>query len=137
MIRILIADPDSAARRALTRLLQRRLVENHIVEVGDVETLITRLAGESPDLLLLDWQLYGSPAPDTCRLLQRAYPQLKIVLLSVKAEDAALAHAAGADFIYKGASPDELLATLTQLLGREPTLDNLRADQSGTAHDGK
>lgn len=137
MIRILIADPDSAARRALTRLLQRRLVENHIVEVGDVETLITRLAGESPDLLLLDWQLYGSPAPDTCRLLQRAYPQLKIVLLSVKAEDAALAHAAGADFIYKGASPDELLATLTQLLGRAPTLDNLRADQSGTAHDGK
>ena len=137
MIRILIADPDSAARRALTRLLQRRLPENHIVEVRDVETLITRLAGESPDLLLLDWQLYGSPAPDTCRLLQRAYPQLKIVLLSVKAEDAALAHAAGADFIYKGASPDELLATLTQLLGRAPTLDNLRADQSGTAHDGK
>lgn len=137
MIRILIADPDSAARRALTRLLQRKLAENLIVEVGDVESLITRLAGESPDLLLLDWQLYGSPAPDTCRLLQRAYPQLKIVLLSVKAEDAALAHAAGADFIYKGASPDELLATLTQLLGREPTLDNPRVDQSGTAHDGK
>ena len=119
MLRIIIADPDSAARKALTLLLQRKLEENIVVEVGNVETLITTLAVKSPDLLLLDWRLYGSPAPDTCRLLQKAYPTLKIILLSVNADDEVAAHEAGADFIHKGASPDELIATLTSLLHKD------------------
>jgi DNA-binding response OmpR family regulator len=84
-----------------------------------VETSITTLAGGSPDLLLLDWRLYDSPAPDTCRLLQKAYPHLKIVLLSVGTEDEAAAKQAGAAFIHKGASPDELIATLTPLLRKD------------------
>ena len=116
MIRILIADPDSATRKALILLLQRKLGTNCIIEVTDVETLIRTLADTPPDLLLLDWQLYGSPAPETCRLLRRAYPHLRIVLLSVDANDATAAKEAGADFIHKGASPDELIATLTPLL---------------------
>jgi DNA-binding response OmpR family regulator len=119
MIRILIADPDSATRKALALLLRRKLGEGEIVEVDGVETLIRTLADTAPDLLLLDWRLYGSPAPETCRLLQRAYPQLMIILLSVNAENATAAKEAGASFIYKGASPDELIATLTPLLRKE------------------
>jgi DNA-binding NarL/FixJ family response regulator len=119
MIRILIADADSATRKALSLLLRRKLGTNGITEVSDVETLIRTLADTPPDLLLLDWRLYGSPAPETCRLLQRAYPCLKIVLLSVDANDASAAKEAGAAFIHKGASPDELIATLTPLLRKE------------------
>ena len=118
MIRILIADPDSATRKALILLLQLKLGTNCIYEVKDVETLIRTLADTPPELLLLDWRLYGSPAPETCRLLRKAYPHMKIVLLSVNAEDATAAKEAGADFIHKGAAPDELLATLTPLLRR-------------------
>jgi len=119
MTRIIIADPDSATRKALTLLLRRKMGTNGIVEVGDVETLIRTLAGESPEVLLLDWKLYGSPAPETCRLLQKAYPNLKIILLSVDANDEAAAKEAGADFIYKGAPPDELIATLSLLLRKD------------------
>jgi len=119
MIRILIADPDSATRKALTLLMQRKLGTNCVVEVKDVETLIRSLADTPPDLLLLDWRLYGSPPTETCRLLRKAYPHLKIVLLSVDANDATAAKEAGADFIHKGASPDELIATLTPLLRKE------------------
>jgi len=119
MIRILIADPDSATRKALILLMQRKLGTNCIVEVKDVETLIRSLADTPPDLLMLDWRLYGSPATETCRLLRRAYPYLKIVLLSVDANDETAAKQAGAGFIHKGASPDELIATLTPLLRKE------------------
>jgi len=119
MILIIIADPDHATRKALTLLLRRKMGTNGIVEVGDVETLISTLADASPDLLLLDWRLYGSPAPETCRLLQKAYPHLKIVLLSVNADDEAAAKEAGALFIHKGAAPDELIATLTPLLHKD------------------
>ena len=118
MIRIIIADPDSATRKALILLLRRKMGMNGIVEVGDVETLIRTLADASPNLLLLDWRLYGSPAPDTCRLLQKAYPQLKIVLLSVDANDEAAAKGAGADFVYKGAPPDKLISILKPLLNK-------------------
>ena len=121
MIRILNADPNSATRKALALLLQHKLGPNRIIEVQDVETLIRSLANSSPDLLLLDWRLYGSPAPETCRLLQKAYPHLKIVLLSVDANDAAAAKEAGAMFIHKGAAPDELIATLTPLLHKNIT----------------
>ncbi len=131
MIRIIIADPDSATRKALTLLLRRKMGTNGIVEVGDVETLISTLAGGSPDLLLLDWRLYGSPAPDTCRLLQKAYPHLKIVILSVNADDEAAAREAGANFIHKGATPDELIATLTPLLRKGSYDEDARADSSG------
>jgi len=119
MIRILIADPDSATRKALILLLRRKLGTDGIIEVSDVESLIRTLAEMTPDLLLLDWRLYGSPAPETCRLLQKAYPYLKIVLLSVDANDLTAAKTAGAGFIHKGASPDELIATLTPLLRKE------------------
>lgn len=119
MIRTIIADPDTATRKALTLLLRRKLGEDKILEVDSVETLIRALADTSPDLLLLDWRLYGSPAPETCRLLQRAYPHLKIILLSVDAQDASAAREAGAEFVYKGASPDELIATLMPLLRKE------------------
>lgn len=119
MIHIIIADPDSATRKALTLLLRRKLGTNGIIEVDSVETLIRALADTPPNLLLLDWRLYGSPAPDTCRLLQRAYPQLKIILLSVDAGDASAAKEAGAAFVHKGASPDDLIATLTPLLRKE------------------
>ncbi len=124
MIRIIIADPDSATRKALTLLLRRKMGTDGIVEVEDVETLIRILADASPDLLLLDWRLYGSPAPDTCRLLQKAYPQLKIVLLSVDANDEAAAKDVGADFVHKGASPDELIAILNPLLNKDMHTDN-------------
>jgi DNA-binding NarL/FixJ family response regulator len=119
MIRILIADPDSPTRKALTLLLRHKLSSECVQEAGDLETLIRTLADTPPDLLILDWQLYGSPAPETCRLLQKAYPQLKIVLLSVNAGDEVAAKKAGADFIHKGASPDEWIATLTPLLRKE------------------
>ena len=119
MIRILIADPDSATCKAIILLLRRKLGTDCIFEVKDVETLIRTLADAPPDLLLLDWRLYGSPAPETCRLLRKAYPHLRIVLLSVDADDASAAKQAGADFIHKGASPDELIATLAPLLRKE------------------
>ena len=123
MIRILVADPDSATRKALALLLRRKLGTEKVVEVDSVEALIRALADTPPDLVLLDWRLYGSPAPETCRLLQRAYPCLKIVLLSVDANDAVAAKEAGAAFIYKGASPGELIATLTPLLRKESKAD--------------
>jgi DNA-binding NarL/FixJ family response regulator len=60
--------------------------------------------------------MYGAPAPQTCRLLLKAYPRMKIVLLSVDADDGLSAQESGAIFIHKGASPDDLLAALESMI---------------------
>ncbi len=116
MTRILIADPTPSSRSALSIILSHKLGMYNIGEVGDTDALIRALADNPPDVLMLDWRLYGAPAPETCRLLRKAYPIIKIVLLSVNAEDRQQALDAGAAFIYKGASPDDTLAVLEPLL---------------------
>ncbi len=119
MIHVLIADSDPTARRALARLLAYRLGINCIAEAADFETLIRSLADTQPDLLLLDWRLEGSPAPEAFQLLQKVCTDLRVVLLSVDAGDEDAAKCAGAEFIHKGASPDELIHTLKSLLPEE------------------
>lgn len=116
MFNIFIADPDAVTRKALILLLRCKLGIDNIVEIEDVVTFIRTLAVTPPDLLILDWGFHGLPAAETCRLLRKAYPQLRVVLLSLDSGDALAAGEAGAVFIYKGASPDELIATLTPLL---------------------
>ena len=116
MIHVLIADADPAARKALSLLLRRKLCMEDIYEVADVESLIRVLANTMPALLLLDGKLYGSTPLETCRLLQKAFPQLKIVLLSLDADDEKIAKSEGLDFIHKGAAPDTTILRLTSLL---------------------
>ncbi len=116
MTHILIADPDFTSRKALILLLANKFGIKDIIEARDTETLIRYLAENELDILLLDWKLYGAPAPETCRLILKAYPHLKIALLSVEAEDYQYALEAGAAFIHKGASPDQVLAVLDPLI---------------------
>jgi DNA-binding NarL/FixJ family response regulator len=113
---ILIADPDSASRNALALILKHRFGAVHIREAGDVETLIHSLADCPPGLLLLDWSLCGAPAPEACILLRKAYPMLKIVLLSADASDLEAAHLADVSFFHKGSQPNQLIETLSDML---------------------
>ena len=117
---VLIADADPAARRSLTLLLRRKLSMEEIEEAADVGSLIRALANSSPGLLLLDPKLYGFPPLETCRLLQKAFPDLKIVLLGLDTADEEIARRVGADFISKGAAPETILSKLVSLLHTDP-----------------
>ena len=63
MTHILIADSNPATSKAVRLLLQREFSRLSITEVRDVESLIRALAEITPAVLLLDWNLNGSPAP--------------------------------------------------------------------------
>lgn len=106
-------------RKALALLLTHRLGIQEVSEAGDMETLVRLMADSPPALLLLDWRLYGAPALATCRLLRKAYPTLRIVLLSTDEEDLSTAQKAMAGFVHKGDSPEKLIATLKPLLENE------------------
>jgi DNA-binding NarL/FixJ family response regulator len=122
MIRTLVADSDPSARKALVSLLQRKVDPNIIFEAGNAESIILQLVDLMPDLLILDWRMHGCPEPEFSKLVSKAYPHIKIILLSVDANDAAAAKEAGVSFIHKGASPDELIATLSPFLADRKTI---------------
>ena len=124
MKRIMIADPDPAFRKAIALLISRKLGIQNIDEAADTGTLIQKLADSLPDLVLLNWSIHGAPGPETCILLRNTYPNLKVILLSLNPEDAPIAHRVGAEFIHKGASPEETLGTLKSVLieGEKPCI---------------
>jgi DNA-binding NarL/FixJ family response regulator len=109
MIRILIADPDSRTRQALALLFERKLDARCVGEARDLGSLEQQLAVSAPDLLLLDCYLPGLSAAERARLAGRL-EGVRLVLMSVDADDVATAKALDAAFIYKGAMPDEVLA---------------------------
>ena len=116
---IVIADTDPAARKSLSLLLRRKLCMDDIYEAADVGSLIRALVNSPPRILFLDQKLSGSPPLETCLLLHKALPHLKIVLLGLDTDDEAIAKSAGADFIYKGAAPETIISKLTSLFYKD------------------
>ena len=126
MPRILIADPDPRTRQALALLLERRLAAVRIDEAWDHASLERQLDSSAPDTLLLDRYLPGLAAAEMSALARRR-DQINLILMSVDADDLVVADALGVAFIYKGALPDEVLATLRTALA-----DNLPAQQENS-----
>ena len=115
MTRILIADSDPRTRQALALLLERKLGIHSTGEAWDRASLECQLTTSAPDLILLDCYLPGLSAAKIAALLGRSVSP-RLALMSVNADDITTAQALNAAFIYKGALPEEVLATLKTLI---------------------
>jgi DNA-binding NarL/FixJ family response regulator len=115
MTRILIADSDPRTRQALALLLERKLGIHSTGEAWDRASLERQLATSTPDLILLDCYLPGVPTAAIAALLGRS-ADARLALMSVNADDITTAQMLSAAFIYKGALPEEVLATLNTLI---------------------
>jgi len=115
MTRILIADSDPRTRQALALLLERKLGILSAGEAWDRASLEGQLAMSAPDLILLDCYLPGLSAAKIAALLGRS-AGARLALMSVNADDVTTAQMLNAAFIYKGALPEEVLATLNSLI---------------------
>ncbi len=82
-------------------------------EVNNSLDLLAEVETTCPDLLLLDWDLPGHPAPDLILALHHLDRQPRVIVLGVRQESARAALDAGADaFVYKGNGPKHLLAAI-------------------------
>jgi DNA-binding NarL/FixJ family response regulator len=113
-VSVLLADDDPNVRQALRLLCEQALDLTVAGEAKRVEELLLELPTLQPDIILLDWELPGEPAVSANLLTTiRTLHPARIIILGRRPEAQQDALNAGGDaFIYKGDSPDKLLALL-------------------------
>lgn len=110
---ILIAERQSVIRSAVSGFLRSQPDLDVVGEVDNSLDLLAQVEATFPDLMLLDWDSPGHPAPDLILALRHLDWQPHVIVLGVRQESARAALDAGADaFVYKGYGPKRLLAAI-------------------------
>lgn len=116
-MRLFLADDQIRVRSALRLLLEQEPNFEIVGEAADATGLLLATAEKEPEVMLLDWELPGLPAPQLLRLLHYERPSLKIIAMSSRPEVAHLALAAGAHgFLSKSETPEVVLAVIRSLV---------------------
>jgi len=119
--KILIVDDEPAIREMVVFALER--VGFDVIEAGDAQEALTRIADQSPSLILLDWMLPDVSGVDLARRLKRdeVAQRIPIIMLTARSEenDKIRGLEVGADdYITKPFSPRELVARINAVLRR-------------------
>ena len=84
-------------------------------EADNVDTLMTMVRENHPDLVLLDWELTKRRSAEILLVLRKLIPGIKVIALSGNPEVSSVALEAGADvFVCKCDSVGRLLAAVSQ-----------------------
>ncbi|NDJ77910.1 MAG: response regulator transcription factor [Chloroflexi bacterium] len=117
-LRILVADAHTYVRHALqVALPQMNGVAVEVVnEVLVIDELPARVDRLQPDLLLLDWQ-FPQLAQTHLIDVQHRCPHIRIIALSIHAEERDAALSAGVDaFVNKGDGAEHLIEAIRKLI---------------------
>lgn len=115
-MRILLADDRVKVRSALQLLLEQEPDVEVVGEAGDGSSLLLLAEKETPDVIMLDWELPGRPIATLLAEVGHLLPAVKVVAMSVHPEARRAAHEAGVTaFVSKNAPSEELLAVLNAL----------------------
>jgi DNA-binding NarL/FixJ family response regulator len=120
-LRILIADDSNAVRRALKGLLSRNPADWVLCgEAINGEDALKQMTESHPDVVLLDLSLPLLPGLKVAEILQREYPECRLILMSEQEPEmlAQLAALAGTPYcIPKMRLTIDLLPMLQTLAG--------------------
>lgn len=117
-LRVLLAEDHPAMMSAVEHLIAPPCeIVGKVSDGTEVLGLVARLR---PDVLLIDINLPGLNGLEICRRAVRAFPDLRVIILSADA-DAAVAQASreagAAAFVAKLSAADELPAAIARLSG--------------------
>ena len=110
-MRILVAEDDQLTRRLVAALL-RKVANATVTEADNGDEAFAALAEDAYDLLMIDWDMPGTPGIDIVRSLRQSKPQLPVIMVSAVAQRDRVLEAMQAgvsDYIIKPFEPDYLL----------------------------
>jgi DNA-binding NarL/FixJ family response regulator len=115
-MRALVIDDHPLIQEIVPMVLAKALGEISVATEGTLEAAIARThSGEAPDLVLLDLGLPGCVGLDAIARFRRAFPELRLVVLSARCDRELILGAleAGAvGYIPKTSKPDVMIAAL-------------------------
>ncbi len=130
-VRVLLADDHPLFRDGITSLLAARNYDV-VGQAGNGAEAVQLVEELRPDLVLMDIRMPGVNGLDATRLIQTAYPEIKIVILTVSEEDEDLFEAikCGADgYIQKSLDSDQFFNLLDGVLRGEVGLTPVLASK--------
>ncbi|MBN2002815.1 MAG: response regulator transcription factor [Anaerolineae bacterium] len=112
-LRVLIADDQRVTRQGLVALLSLLPDVEIVGEARDGQEVIQKVRQHRPDVVVLDVQMPTMDGLTATRNLKRAWPEIRVVVLTMYAGYRQLVEQAGADaFLLKGATVAELSAAI-------------------------
>lgn len=86
MIKILVADDHKVFRDGIISILEDVEDITVVAEAGDGREVLDRLKETQPDVILMDITMGDTNGIDTTKLVKAAYPDIKILALSMHSE---------------------------------------------------
>ncbi len=125
MIRIMLADDHALIRAGLRALLKSIEGVEVIAEASNGHETLEAVERRQPDVILMDIAMPGLNGLEAAARILKRWPKLKIIMLSMHANDEYLRQALGAGaagYLLKGADPAELELALRSVMRGETYL---------------
>jgi len=118
MIKIFVADDHALIREGIKKILRDEPDLQVVGEASNGAELLSKIGVLPVDLLILDIMMPGKDGLEVLRQLQKSCPKLRILILSLYAEEtmAARAFKAGAaGYLTKESAPEELVRAIRKV----------------------
>ncbi len=124
----MLVDDHPFFRQGLRRLLESEGRFEVVAEASCGHEAVYQAELQEPDLALVDVQLPGITGLHVARMLKRQHARLRIIMVSMQAEDGWLIEAlrvGAAAFLVKDAHPHHIIETIDRVVAGEETLSQL------------
>jgi len=125
VLRLIVADDHSVARRGLRALLEEQPDMRVVGEAVDGEEALAVVKQEHPDVAVLDVRMPKLDGIRACKAIKSQTPETQVLILSAYEDDRyvfGLLEAGATGYVLKDAPDDELLAAVRAAGRREPYL---------------
>lgn len=115
MIKILIADDHKVFREGIISILNEVEDITIIAQAGDGNEVMEQLKEVQPDLILMDISMGDTSGIDTTKLVKAAYPEIKVLVLSMHAEKAYIVkmlEVGALGYLLKDAGKEEMIRAI-------------------------
>ena len=121
--KIVLTDDEALFRKGLSRILSDCDGCEILFEAENGLDLLAKLkvATELPQLILLDMQMPEMDGVDTLKALQKAYPDIKVIILTSHYNATLIVkmiELGASSFMAKNTDPDEVLATIKNVIDK-------------------
>jgi DNA-binding NarL/FixJ family response regulator len=127
IIKVAIADDHKIFRKGVILSLRPYTNIKFVLEAENGEELIKGIAGNEPDVILMDLRMPGKDGMEATKIISKQYPAIKIVVLTMYEDERFVYHMMenGANgYLLKNAEPQEIRRAIMDVFEKGYYLNN-------------